>query len=690
MHILSLLLLCIYTPSIFSAASSRTNRRRTGTNTMSLQAYGEHIAQVERQQLINCIKKHEAKPCSTVAELTELKEHYVELFSREQNATQLQRLKKCITQCNTRMNIMLDIEATEINSSQTPEDVIRAAAIQEMHWHALRDTYQPDTKHFAYYNERARLASERYKISILNQDIARLLSQATVSQDEYNGLFEQANILFGEQAEQLLSQLPETKKIAMRSIQTTISTGITPQQSSKKVIRGINPNQAKQNKLMQLRRQVTNLCDAKHLTPKVRTAKLATLHKEIAQNSFGIEKQHASEAAQHFERMRRQTALSEKAHLLELSATTDEDCCKLQEVLIKLRDTYAIIDPNYEETNYKISMLDRKLWYLVGNIDKLKEANRHETDAARKCITDIFIDRLTKEDHLVELIFNSAPLGEQRALCYELLKTYNTQEPEHQVYQNKINQLDLMIEIDQMEQCDASELSDLTYFTENVRLRTLLLQTYEPGSPEYIAVQQGLEMHKALRFYTEAHIFAHEKMKQPITQDNVMYLHALIKDLYEYSQFVNKEHTTIIQTDWMEDKLTEYTQHITYYETISELEVTEQAPGDTRSKQQELLRELINSPITELSAKKGYLIRLINVTGDVITKLRVIRDELLPSGTLDTTEQIQWNKELAQLNLTRQIRSLREELKTAGIHEQISINKELAACIAKRKALENN
>lgn len=684
MHILSLILLCIYTPTAFSAASSRTRHRRKNTTTMSLGQYTQHIQQAEHQKLLDCIKKHETYPGSNSSDFLILQTHYEMAQENTQSLNKKKKWQRLLTQCNKRMNIMLDIEATEQNSTTEINERINSAAMQERHWLTLRDTYKADTKHYTFYDSQARLINDQYKKMILNRDISHLLSLPSVSHNDYKNLCETADALFGDRSEQILSQLPEVTTIAARSIQTSLAKKPNSKRSQPKIIiRGIKPNNLRQAKLTNLYKQVASHLNDEHLKPEERTSTLAKLYTHIAASSSGIEKLQAAESATHYKRLHQQITLAKNAHQLSRSLNDEIDFHILKNILTELRNTYATIDPHYEKINHKISMVDRKLWYHMGDLDRLIEAASNDTDASCKKSTLVLIDRLTKENIINDLHTQQATLQETRAAYVDLLNTYKPNKLEYDIYLNRIRQLDLMIEI---EQIDSLKIDDLTYFTENIRLRTELAHTCEADAEEHIVVLQELEMYNALKTYTEAYNLALDRTNQPITEENVTYFHALIKELHAHAQHVNKHFATKIKTDWMEDMLAEYTQYITYYETIADLKLAESSSLDSHNTQQDLLRKIINSSITSSSAKKESLIKLINLTDDLTSKIRIIRDELFALGTLDTNEQLHWNKELAQHNLTRKIRSLREKLQTASIDEQISLNKELAACYAQRKA----
>lgn len=683
MYTLFLILICMYTQNVSSAASSGACRQRKKGITMSLSTYNKHVAQVEYQKIIDCINTHEAKPCSHAIEYTAIHEHYIDLITKEQSSKKIPLWQKRLIQCDKRMNIMLDIEETEQKTQAKIIDTGTAAAMQEIHWLALRDTYSPKTIHYSFYNQKALLAQANYKKIILCNDIAQLLKQQSISHDDYKNICEKAEFFFGDQAEQILTQLPGGTKIAMRSITTSLATTLITEKTD--IADKTIPNSLRKDaQLTKTRNKITSYVNAKHLKRSIRMATLSKLYKKIAAGSSGIEKLQATESEKYYKRLHLQITLGEYALELKKHLYSVKDFNKLKKVLIKLRNTYATFDPNYEKINYEISIFDRTLWYRLKDLDALKEANLNDTNVERRHLTDTLIERIKKENHLADITNKQTTPKEKRAAYIELLSTYDHDEAKHAFYLNKVLQLDILSEI---EQTTSPELDNLTFFTENIRLRTQLAQTYEPSTPEYSNAIQELDMHKALKVYTEAYDFVQSRINQPISEKEIMYFHALVKDLYTYAQFINKTYKTTIKTDWMESKLAEYAQFMTYYETIIELQIAEKSPDNSQNRQIDLLRMIINSPITELSAKKEYLIKLITLTDDIVSKIRIIRDELLTSGTLDTNEQIHWHNELALHNITRNIRNLREKIKKADLHEQIAINKELATCYIQRAAI---
>lgn len=689
MHILTLLLLCIYTPTALYGASARTGSRRKKATTMTLGQYSQHVATVEHAQLINCLKEHEKTPCTTVSDFTVLKGHYEEGWAHAKNPKEANKWRLRLTDCNTRMNIMLDIEsAQQIRPSTTDDADINVLAMQEIHWQALRDTYQSTTPQYTYYDEQSRLAGNRYKEMILNRDTAQILRQQTVSHDDYLNLYEKAKTLFGDRAEEVLAQLPNFYKISiMRSLIKNSQAPAAPSESTTlKTVRRNKQTAYEKNQVNQAQGSINFYLNSKNITTNARARFLSALYNEIAANSYGIEKLNATASANFYQHIHNQESLIKKAHVISRSLNSTDAYNKLKDTLIQLRDTYSVFDSSRAEYDYKISIVERGRWYHIGDREALIAADKNDCNIERKQHTQMLIARLERESALADLLDKPSTFAEERNAYLELLSTYNKTDAEHALFVDKILQLDLKLRLDEIESPD---IDDLAYFTERLSIMQQLAQTYAEHSEEHDAIAAEIVMLKKLKVYTEAHNHVAQKIDKPFDETTVGNLHLLIKDLYIYAADINNTHGTSIPTDWMKTCLEKYNNHITLREMLRDLKAAADSTGDTRDRQRSLLRQIINSPLTDIPAKKEHLIRLIELTEEPTQKIRLIRDELLQSGTLDTNEQIRWNTELAQQNLTKKIRSIREKLNNPSMlaeNEQIALNKELAACYAQRNA----
>jgi hypothetical protein len=676
----------MYIPLILLSITITTNihtselRRRKKTPSSSHLSTQQKISGLRER-----IKELEATPGKTAHHFADLQKHYAQMLAQETGPRKIRKWQQRHNLCIKRKNIMGEIEA--IDRKPTPPTKGLNIAMQEYNWRALRDTYPLGSKHYAYYDEQTMHTAIRYKKIALEQTISCLLNQDSILPDDYTCLCEKVEALFGEQADQVLAELPGAVKIAASSIQATFSNSI---QQSKKDPAPANLEPTDQNKeeLSKLQRMASSYLIGKHFKPKVHASMLASLYNQIAAKSTGIEKQQAIETVGYLNRTLQQKKLETDAQELEQSLYSEEALLKLKNILLQLRDTYTLFDSNYEKITHKLSIIDRKRWYHIGDIEQLKCADSLDTDSARRHFTQTLICRLEYENDLINLYDNQPTLQELRNSYLKLLSTYDSAEPEHSIYINKVLEHDILIAIAQL---NTQDMYDLTYLNKITHLKTLLLQIYNKQTPDHAALSQEIEMYKALTSYTEAMNEAMIKMDETVTRENIRYLHSLIVDLYAYATYINKTYTTTVKTDRIEAKINEYAQHIKYFETLDELHAIKNSPAPTLNTQKDLLREIIDSPYTGPYEKKEYLIQLINLTENITLKRRIIRDELLKLNiALNPNEQIYWNRQIAIHILSEKIRTLRDKLQTADVSEQISLNKELATCNAQRKALINN
>lgn len=645
MQLLLLILASLYTPNLlFAVKGKRTSRKNMVT--MPLAQVNTFVeSQNQIRAIEECIQQHKDHICQSVTDFTVLAYHYEDARDLACSKQDLTVWQQKLAKCNKRKKIMLKIEQEQARTASST--ALTSVSNLEQLWLQLRDTCKPESKAYAFYNNQAFDINERLRKALFSTEIEQLLSQETISHDDYQQILDKAEALFGLEAEEILQSIPSMSKIAMRSVAHTFH-----EQSSAPCTQMIVYEPAQSQ-----------------LLPSLTVEQL-------------IEKRNSLAACAAY--------IAQRLH-------NDQSFASLIDTLRQLKNTYSPLDPNYDAYTQKIFLTELDRLYHAGDMNSLLKAEVQSTDPHTIHHVQSLVARLQSDRDLQSVLQQKHTHKQLRDAYLDLLSTYDMSHPEHAIYANKIVRLDLK---NQLEHLEDSAIDDLSYFNKRLRLTHMLAQTYKDQSRNRKRLEEDSQMLGALKNYTEFYDDVIAQTAQGITKANVEHTREIVANLCTYARYINRAFNTEIKTDWMEEKVDECCRYSSYFETLDALKTaqsTQQVDETAR-----LLREVINSPLSHISEKKEHLVQLINITHDITAKIRLIRDELLSLGTLDSQEQKHWHdllahcykireKESTLASLTQRIHEIRAQLGKPELldhNQQIALNKELAKCYAERRAIE--